>query len=273
MGAVKVEVASTFTPPVTFRERQGNCLSATMLFVLLAREAGLDVAYQLVDVPPTWSDEPDIIVVSTHVNALIETRTGREFVVDFNEARYDEREALQIDDDYILALFYNNLGAEALIRKDPELSFRYFRAAIDADPGISDVWSNVGVLYARQELDVHAEAAYLQALVADSRNRTAQTNLLNLYEARGDQEAANLLRERVRRYQERNPYYHFAIAERAYAEQRFDDALTAVTRAVRIKRDEQEFHHLRGLVYLELGREPEAEKSFARALQYAEPAT
>ena len=272
--ALDYEATSTYTPPVTFRERQGNCLSATMLFVLLAREAGLDVSYQLVDVPPTWSDDsPDIIVVSSHVNALVETRTGRDYVVDFNDIGYDERfEAREINDDYVLALFYNNLGAEALIRREPELSFRYFRAAIDADPEISNVWSNVGVLYARQALHAHAEAAYLQALVADPRNRTAQTNLVNLYEARGDHEAANLLRERVRRYQERNPYYHFAIAERAYAEQRFNEALTAVTRAVRLKPDEQEFHHLRGLVYRELGREPEAEKSFARALLYADPA-
>jgi tetratricopeptide (TPR) repeat protein len=270
--ALDYAVTSTYTPPVTFREREGNCLSATMLFVLLAREAGLDVDYQLVSVPPTWSDAPDIIVVSSHVNALVKARNDRDYVVDFNEIAYDERfPSHEIGDNYVLALFYNNLGAEALIRKDNALSFRYFKAAIGADPSISAVWSNLGVLYARQGLDEYAEAAYLQALSGSARNRTALTNLVNLYEARGDHAAAEAYRERVRRYQDRNPYYHFALAERAYSEQRLDDALAAVNRALRLKGDEREFHHLRGMTYLALGRESEAERSFARASLYPEP--
>ena len=264
------EITTTYTPPVTFRERQGNCLSATMLFVVLAREAGLEVDYQLVNVPPTWSDQPDLIVVSNHVNARVNARNDGEYVVDFNEIGYNESmSSRKIDDDYVLALFYNNLGAEALIRKDYALSFRFFRAGIEADPSVSAVWSNLGVLYARQRLDQHAEAAYVRALAYRSRNRTALTNLVNLYEARGDHAAAELYRERVRRYQERNPYYHFAMAERAYSEQRLDDALEAVNRAIRIKGDEERFHHLRGQTYLALGRQSEAEKSFARASEYA----
>jgi Flp pilus assembly protein TadD len=128
------------------------------------------------------------------------------------------------------------------------------------------------VLYARRGLDEHAEAAYVQSLTSRSRNRTALTNLVNLYEARGDLAAAELYRERVRRYRDRNPYYHFAIAELAYSERRLDDALEAVNRAIRLKHDEQRFHQLRGQTYLALGRESEAEKSFARASEYAEPA-
>jgi Flp pilus assembly protein TadD len=272
--SLEYEITSTYTPPVTFRERQGNCLSATMLFVLLAREAGLNVAYQLVDVPPTWNDEPDIIVVSSHVNALVKTRSEREYIVDFNEVAYDDRfSSREIDDDYVLALFYNNLGAEALIRKDHAMSFRNFRAALESDPSISAIWSNIGVLYAREGLDEHAEAAYLQALTVGARNRTALLNLVNLYEARGDHSTAELYRERVRRYQERNPYYHFAMAERAYSEQRLDDALESVNRALRLKQDEYQFHHLRGLTYRALGRESDAEKSFARAESYPEPPT
>jgi tetratricopeptide (TPR) repeat protein len=269
--ALEYEVTSTFTPPVTFRERQGNCLSATMLFVLLAREAGLEVDYQLVSVPPTWTDEPDVLVVSTHVNALVSARNDRDYVVDFNEIGYNERfPSRTIGDNHVLALFYNNLGAEALIRKEHALSFRYFRAAIEADPGVSAIWSNIGVLYARTGFDQHAEAAYLQALAGNARNRTALANLVNLYEDRGDHEAAELYREHVRRYQERNPYYHFSLAKRAYSEQRLDDALAAVDRALRLKGDEQQFHELRGMTYLGLGRESEAEKSFARAETYAD---
>jgi tetratricopeptide (TPR) repeat protein len=265
--------ALTRTPRVTFYERRGNCLSATMLFVALAREAGLDVDYQLVDVPPTWSDEPDIVVVSSHVNAVVKSATGDwDYVVDFNGigdvSHYRSR---KIDDDYMLALFYNNLGAEALIDKEHDLSFRYLESAVEAEPRISAVWSNIGVLYARQGFHGHAEAAYLQALAADPSNRTALTNLAKLYAALGNDEAAALYLERVRRYQERNPYYHYGIAKRAYTDGRFEDSLAAIRRAVRLKPDEHEFHRLRGLAYLEIGQQSQAEKSFARAIAHAEP--
>jgi Flp pilus assembly protein TadD len=263
----------TRTPRATFDELQGNCLSATILFVAFAREAGLDASYQIVDVPPSWSDEADLVVVASHINALVETRTGRDYIVDFNLESYGDRyEKREVDDSYVLALFYNNLGAEALIRKEYDLSFRYFRAAIEVHPSIAASWANLGLLYSRQGFHAHAEAAYLQALAVNPREQPALTNLVSLYTTLGKRELADAYRERIRRYQKRNPYYHYAVAQAAYREQRFEDALVAVKRSVRLKRDEHEFYFLQGLAYAELGRRERAEKSFVRATQYAQPA-
>src|SRR5690349_8728949 len=68
---------STHTVSETFHERRGNCLSFTMLFVELARAVGLRAHYQLVDVPPRWSHETDLIVIANHVNTIIESRFGK----------------------------------------------------------------------------------------------------------------------------------------------------------------------------------------------------
>jgi Flp pilus assembly protein TadD len=264
--------AITRTARTTFHERRGNCLSFTILFVALARAAGLDVRYQVVDVPPTWSGNTDLVVVRHHINTLVRSAFRDDYVIDFNlvdvKADYESQ---VVDDGYVLALFYNNLGAEAMLRKEYETSFRYVREAVRVHPAMPGPWVNLGALYSRNGLTGHAEAAYLHALALDPRERSALSNLANVYAATGQRELAEIYRQRIHRYQERNPYYHYSVAETAYDAGRFADALAALRIALRLKRDEPEFYVLQGRAYLELGHADSAAASVARGRIYAAP--
>jgi Flp pilus assembly protein TadD len=274
-GLLSLEYSNdeTRTVHATFHERRGNCLSFTMLFVALAREAGLDVNYQIVDVPPTWSNDSGILVVNTHINTRISMPFGRDYTVDFNQSGFNEKYNTHVvTDSYALALFYNNLGAEALIRGDYDLSFRSFRAAIAADPKMSDGWTNLGVLYSRQQRYQLAEAAYQQALASNPRTGTVLTNLVNLHTMLGNDDFAESYRQRVRRYQEKNPYYHYAVAQQAFEDGDFEQALADVRKALKLKADDGEFYLLQGLTYLELGESREAQVSLARATSYGSTA-
>src|ERR1700741_5055719 len=67
-GMFSLEYAEvTRTASDTFHDRQGNCLSFTMLFVTLARAVDLYASYLSVEVPPTWSYD-GAVVVANHVN-------------------------------------------------------------------------------------------------------------------------------------------------------------------------------------------------------------
>ncbi len=250
----------------TFHERQGNCLSFTMLFVALAREAGLRATYQMVDTPPVWSSDSDFIILSSHINVLIKDQFESDHVVDFNiEEVLSNDTTRAVNDRYVLALFYNNFGAEALIRQDVATSFAYIKAAIDAYPKIAAPWINLGVIYSRRGLLEHAESAYLHALDADARNQSALTNLANVYERMGNAAAAEEFRARARHHRERNPYYHYSRAQAAYRDRRLEDTLELLRRAIRLKGDEHQFYFLRGQVQLDLGQRSEAASSFIRA--------
>jgi Flp pilus assembly protein TadD len=263
--------SATRTSRATFHDRQANCISFTMLFVALARDAGLDATFQIVDVPPMWFNESDLVVIGKHINAWVDLPFGDDYVVDFNLADFKSHYSRRgVTDDYALGLFYNNLGAEALMRKEYDLSFRYFREALATEPSIPDAWANLGLMYARLGRYEHAEAAYLQALAIESHERTALTNLASLHAALGNEELAEAYRERIRSYQQRNPYYHYAVAREAFEQRRFEDALTALKRAVRLKRDDHEFYNLQGRVHLELGERPSAANSFIRARDHAD---
>ena len=258
----------TRTASGTFHDRVGNCLSFTMLFVGLARAAGLDVRYQVVDVPPTWTDDLGLIAVGNHVNALV--LADHLLIVDFNDAFFREKYSTRIvSDDYAAALYYNNLGVEALGRRDNESSFGLLREAARIDPGMAATWVNLGVLYLRLGHLDYAEAAFLRALETDPREQSAFTNLESVYTALGHSELAARYGAQIRRYRDINPYYHYAVARAAFNDKRYDDALPSLRTAIRLKGDDEEFYALQGQVLVALGHEDRAAESFARAKELA----
>lgn len=262
----------TRTARTTFHDRQGNCLSFTMLFVTLARAAGLSAAYQSVEVPPSWTYEGQV-VIANHVNTSVRTAPNEETIVDFNVGAYEGgHPRRRLSDAHALSLFYTNLGAEAMLREDAAAALAYLREAAAIESDVPAIWVNLGVLYSRHGFYEHAEAAYLRALESDDEAQSALANLALVYQALGESELAAEYRERVQSYRERNPYYHYAQAARASAEQRFDAALTSLRKALRLKRDEQAFYWLRGEVEAALGKERSAARSFERAREYAEAA-
>jgi tetratricopeptide (TPR) repeat protein len=260
----------TRTASGTFHDRQGNCLSFTMLFIALARAAGLTVSYQNVEVPPSWSYDGQV-VIATHVNAVVRTGSGEETIVDFNIRPYQGvAHSRRVSDSYALALFYTNLGAEAMLKSDYAGALALLRGAAAVEADIAGLWVNLGVLYVRHGLFEHAEAAYLRALRVDDEQPSALANLALVYESLGEAELAARYRERVQDYRERNPYYHYAVATRAYERQQFADALKSLRQAVRLKRDEHQFYALRAEVQETLGRTKDAMKSAERARRYSE---
>ncbi len=236
----------TKTARETYRTREGNCLAFTNLFVALGREAGLDVSFQVVDVPPFWYADSDTVVLATHVNVAVRTGRNDVTVVDFNLPEYQgDYEMYEVSDAYAFALYYNNIGMEALSNADLDRAFAYLRAALDADASIAGIWVNLGVLYGRKGAAEQAESAYAHALVIDPGNRSAMTNLVYLYRHDGRNALADLYAGRVQRYQNRNPYYYFINAEQAHASGDTASALPLVERAIRMKRSEHRFHSLK----------------------------
>src|SRR5262249_33170479 len=160
-------------------------------------------------------------------------------VVDFNDEYFHEQYPTRvINDDYATAFYYSNLGAEALGRRDNELSFALLSKAVRTYPDMAAAWVNLGVLYLRLERLDYAEAALLRALKTDPREQSAFSNLESVYAALGNSELADRYGAEVRHYREINPYYHYALARAAFNEERYDDALASLRTAIRLKGDE-----------------------------------
>lgn len=269
------ENEETLTAQETFHRGVGNCLAFTNLFVALAREARLHVSYQQVQVPATWTGDGDTAILNQHVNVRVRDTTDgryppRHQEIDFNlpslRGRYPQR---PITDAHVDALFYNNLGAQALRRGNRRDAFVYFLKAISADEDVAATWTNLGVLYLRNDRPDYAESAFQRALRADPRHKPAMSNLARLYEQLGLESLAGVYRDRVRQHQQRNPYYHLYMSEQAYADGRMQDALTSIDQAIRLRDDEHRFHYMRAVILARTGQHDESRESLERAREYA----
>ncbi len=257
----------TRTASETFRARRGNCLSFSTMFVALARDVGLSVQFQEVDIPPDWTQDKETFVLNRHVNVRVLMEPIGSVVVDFNTAdfrtSYDMR---PISDDQALAHYYNNVGVERMLSGDQTGAMASFRAAIaDHDPGFAAAWANLGTLYLRSGSPSWAEAAYLHALDADPDSLVVMSNLARLYDRQGDSDRADRYRRRVLRHRTHNPYYRYQLAREAFAEADYDGAIRHLRYAIQKKKNEEWFYSLLGECYERKGNRRAAERAFSRA--------
>lgn len=261
----------TLTAAQTFSNRRGNCLSFSLLFVALAREANLDVTFQMVDIPASFTAEGDIVKLNNHINVLVRRiRSDAQFhqnhVVDFNAAEYQGNYSTKrVEDGYALALYYSNLGVEKLQAGDLDAAFQYFRHGIVTDRGNPGIWTNLGALYSYRGHKEAAMLAYQQALRLAPSYRSALINLSQVLQELGRPDEAASYRERASYHQRQNPYYHFHLARLDVSASNFEQALSRLNRAIRLKADEHQFYHLRGLAFEKLGYRDSARANYLQA--------
>jgi tetratricopeptide (TPR) repeat protein len=254
-----------------FRTRHGNCLTFSSMFIAMARDAGLKAWFQEVIVPPEWSAVNETLLVSKHVNAVV-AEWGSRYVIDVSRRKQMPlEETRRMSDQEALAQYYNNLGAEALVRNDLPLAHAYFSKALEARPGLAYVWSNLGVVFRRNGQNADAILAYLAAIDQDPGHEVALNNLHTLYTEEGDLESAAVIEQRVERNRRNNPYYLHHLAEVANEEQRWADAIDLLNRAIRLEANEYRFHYALAQAQYHAGQREGARASLERALELAPP--
>lgn len=261
----------TRTAAETFHARHGNCLSFSSMFVAMARDVGLNVSFQEVDIPPDWTIDKDTYVLNQHVNVRVDL--GREGLrlVDFNIGDFKSSyELRQISDARALAHYFNNIGVERMLAGDTAAAFVCFHRAIVVDNReFSQAWTNLGTLYLRNGHAPEAEGAYLQALVANPKDLVAMSDLSRLYDQEGDSERAAAYRKMVLHHRWLNPYYRYELARRAFLAQDYNEAVSHLKYAIRKRPKEDEFCFLLGLTYLRKGDESAARHWLDRAKELA----
>ena len=257
------EPGVTYTASQTFENRQGNCLAFSFLYSTLARKLGLDVNFQEVNVLPEWDlSDAEIYVENRHVNVRVKLPGNTDLVVDISRIG-EERELSHtiLDENMVLALYYGNIAAEYLLKKNYKQSFLYIVKGIKTDSNVPSLWVNLGVLYRRAGNIEFAEKAYFTALDMDGKNQAALNNLAHLYKETGDHVRADYFLSLVKSYQNMNPYFHYVNAEKALKMENFDEAMLHIDDAIDKKSDDPRFYRFKSKIYKLLGQEDKAIKT------------
>ncbi|MEY3668238.1 MAG: hypothetical protein RL572_1778 [Pseudomonadota bacterium] len=244
----------TRTAAQTFADRQGNCLSVVSLYIAMARHLGVNAQYQTVRVRPSWDRRGEHLVLSQHINAIGRLDQNTQYVVDFTpEITLQQLTANRISDAQGRALYFNNLGVEALIANELELAVSYFRNALWIDAEQSIIWNNLGSTYSRMGNRSLAAYSYRKSFSLDRTNATAINNLVKFHTVEGDLETAQRYARAIERFNENNPYFHYNLGNEAYAQGSFELARTHYERAIRHKDSEPDFYLALGKTWEMLG--------------------
>ena len=260
----------TRTAEETFKARNGNCLSFTVMFVAMARHLGLNAYFREVDEVTSWDQRGNVVVTGRHMYAEVEADNGLTQVDFLPGTGKLYRSTRRILTPRVWAHFYSNLGVERLTDGRPVEAVALFERALENDARFSQALVNRGVAYHRLGDTARAEESFLRALEVDPGEMAAATNLAALYLARGRQAEAEPWLERVGGYLRRNPFHHFRLGLRAAREQDLEAAIVSFREAIR-RRPEEAFFHLELARVLERsGKHEEAGASLKRALALAD---
>lgn len=259
----------TKTAIETFESRNGNCLSFTAMFVGMARHLGMNAYFQEVTNFPTWDRHGDVVVLNRHMNVLVRIENASH-TLDFNpNADRKQQFTRVVTDDRAKAQYYNNLGAELFQQGGLREAIAHFRYSLDVDPKVSFTWSNLGVALVTAGDMSGGEAAYLEALRVNGKEYTAMSNLVRLYEKTNELDKAESYRERAKRFRNKNPYYHYFLAESAYEEGDYKKAIGHYKDAIRRKARVHEFHFGLARSYSQAGMHDKVSNQLKLAMKYA----
>ncbi|MCV2884746.1 tetratricopeptide repeat protein [Aestuariibacter sp. AA17] len=258
----------------TFDNRAANCLSMSILTYSLAKEAGFEVKFQEVDIPEYWTRQAGFSLLNGHINLQMFPRTEVNVIhlmssgleVDFDPQPIRQHFPKRyVDKSTVLAMFYNNKGAEALLKASYSKAYAYFKEAVKFDAQFDSVWVNLGLLYRFNGFHQLAEMSYDHALAIAPGNMTAVENLAYLYRITGREQLADALSTKVELARKDNPYYHFILGEQAFEKALFDDALEHYRTALRLDRSKHEVYFGLAKVYYQLGDISRSQRYLERA--------
>jgi tetratricopeptide (TPR) repeat protein len=229
----------------------------------LAKELGFDVRFQDIEVPEYWTIREGQGLLNRHINLQIIPRQKnqihfhfitRGFEVDFDaQATRQHFPKTRLNLNQVVAMFHNNIGADALINKDYVKAYAYFRAAILRFPDLTSALANLGYLFRLTGHYEYSENAYLQAITKDQNNWSAWSNLSHLYRYMGHDQKALDIEKRVAQKRSTNPFFHINMGDKAFDKEQWQIALKHYQRALKLDKRYPEVYFGLGKTYFELG--------------------
>lgn len=247
----------------TWANKQGDCLSLTILAYAGAQALGLTAHMQEVPGPAVVDRRGQIDFVNGHVNLHVPTRSPLRlgvrvfepggFIIDFQPQSALRNLGTRLDEAEIMARFYNNRASEFLAQGQHDLAYRYFRAAAEKDARHAPTFSNLAVLYGRLGLAGPQEAALRYAVSLKGNSDVPLKGLHQLLQTQGRQQEAQTIARALQQWQDDSPYHWLARGKAELQDGHPNQAVDALERAQALANGFADLHFYLALAYARSG--------------------
>ena len=265
----------TRTASETFNDREGNCLSLVVLTAALAEAVDVKVDFQDIGIPPIWDRQGGFYLVNGHINLKLLPQEKRNVFnistpaiqIDFLPERamqgYSKK---RVNKSTVISMFYNNLAAEALIAGNYDRAYGLLKLALVEQSHFLPALNTLAVLYRYKGMDEEAEALYRYALTVNPDDMNALYNYAIILAEQDRIDEWAEVHKVLELARIRNPYYYYGMAQQAYLEREYQDALSWYKRAIDKADYRHEFYFGLSRTYWVIGDERLAEKNLKKAL-------
>ncbi|UYB51001.1 tetratricopeptide repeat protein [Xanthomonas sp. AM6] len=267
---LQYDAKATHSVAESYATRRVNCLSFTLLFVVLARDAGLDAQVQEVGRVLSWYQDGDALYNAGHVNVGVRI-DGRRGSIDLDRSvLMDRRGPRPISDRRALAHYYNNRGAELMADGALPAAQQHLAMALQMDRDFAAAWNNLGVLALRQGDTQAAAQDYATALAVDPGHVSTLSNAASLYRRLGDSRREAAMLARLQRVQLTDPFHQYLLGNEAERRQDYAAAIGYYRHALRLYDGAHLLYFALARAYLLSGDQRRAHRAMQQALEHAD---
>jgi len=207
-------------------EKQGNCLSLSILTTALTRLTGLETSYREVTSSPVFQKNNNFISSSSHVQTIIYdpnfvpkegvvylSKPG--IVIDYFPTK-NSQQGPMFSFTKFLSMYYRNIAGDALMHKEPNKAFAYGEEALRIMPASVEAINFMALLHKTQLDNKTAEKLYKLGMSLDGSNIQIIHNYMILLAREGRSEEVHFYQEKLNVLDNPNPYLWLEQAYQSY---------------------------------------------------------
>jgi len=270
----------TYNADLASTLQSGNCLSLAILTKAYASLANLEVHYRKVNLAPIYQRQQGVMTISSHVQTYIYApvniiKSKGEFslfrskiIIDYFPTS-NRVLGTMVDNADFVAMYYQNLAAEAIIDKRFDLAYSLLSAAMELSPNNIDTLNSLAVLYKKTGHSLAAETIYLHGLEHTKGSVNLLSNYIILLQEMGRLQDAVLLQEQYQYIEDNSPFTWFDLANKAYGDKNYSAALRYYEKSIQVAPYLHESFFGQAKTYFHLGKRHKAQIAMKRATELA----
>ncbi|AIY63732.1 tetratricopeptide repeat protein [Pseudoalteromonas piratica] len=267
---------NTLTAAESIYKKGGNCLSLAILTSAYAQLVDIEYGFDLISSSPLYLRQDGLDLISNHVRTklfasqaeteqqLLSLRGG--IIVDYFPARRTHIKK-NIDHDYFISLYYQNLASEAIANNHYEAALAIAKQGVLISPQNLNLLNTLAVSLSRLKRYDEAESIYQQGLNVAPDNLDILINYRILAKNIKDNETVNRITTRINNSNDPTPFAWLNLADEAFHNKDYQLAIKYYKQAAKFAPYLRNAYQGLGRSYLKLNNAGKAKNAFETALK------